>query len=91
MLPQWYVYVLRSLKRDFIYVGSTRDVERRLGEHNRGETQSTKAFLPFEMVAYIAVQTEKKAVELERYLKTGSGKAVLKKRILTDEVPVSGT
>jgi hypothetical protein len=39
------------------------------------------------MVAYIAVRTEKKARELEKYFKTGSGRAVLKKRILTDEAP----
>jgi len=35
--------------------------------------------------AFIAVKTESKARELEKYFKTGSGKAILKKRILTDE------
>jgi hypothetical protein len=38
-------------------------------------------------VAYVAVPTVRKAKELEKYFKTGSGKAVLKKRILTDEAP----
>jgi putative endonuclease len=85
------VYVLVSLKRDFTYVGSTNDLERRLTEHNSGLVQSTKAYRPLDLVAFIAVKTEKKARELERYFKTGSGKAVLKKRILTDEVPRSGT
>ena len=37
------------------------------------------------LVAYVAVPTERKARKLEKYFKTGSGKAVLKKRILTDE------
>jgi hypothetical protein len=37
------------------------------------------------MVAYVAESSERKARELEKYFKTGSGKAVLKKRILTDE------
>jgi len=35
--------------------------------------------------AFIGVKTESKAREFEKYLKTGSGRAILKKRILTDE------
>jgi len=91
IMLQWYVYILRSLIRDFIYVGSTNNLERRLVEHNSGLVQSTKAYRPLEIAAYIAVGTDRKARELERYFKTGSGKAILKKRILTDEVPPSGT
>jgi predicted GIY-YIG superfamily endonuclease len=85
-MPQWYVYILRSLTKGFTYIGSTNNLERRLGEHNSGFVQSTKAYIPLEIVAYIAVKTEKRARELEKYFKTGSGKAILKKRILTDEV-----
>lgn len=88
---EWCVYILKSLTRDFIYVCSTNNLVRRLSEHNNGLVQSTKAYRPFEIAAFIAVKTEKKARQLERYLKTGSGKAILKKRILTDEVPHSGT
>lgn len=36
----------------------------------------------FKLEAYVAVKTEKKAQELEKYFKTGSGRAVLNKRIL---------
>ena len=82
---EWYVYVLRSLKREFIYIGSTNDLRGRLYEHNTGLVQSKKAYRPFEVAAYVAVGTERKARELEKYFKTGSGKAILKKRIPTDE------
>ena len=68
-----------------MYVGSTNDLQLRLLEQNTGSVQSTTSYKPLEMVAYIAVRTEKKARELEKYFKTGSGKAVLKKRILTYE------
>jgi predicted GIY-YIG superfamily endonuclease len=81
-MPQWYVYILKSLIKDFIYVGSTNNLDRRLVQHNTGIVQSTKAYRPFEINAYIAVVTEVKARELEKYFKTGSGKAILKKRIL---------
>ncbi|MCU0368339.1 MAG: GIY-YIG nuclease family protein [Cyclobacteriaceae bacterium] len=78
----WYVYVIKSQVIDFTYIGSTKDIDRRLREHNEGKSQSTKAYKPFELIAYVAVQSELKARELEKYFKTGSGKAILKNRIL---------
>lgn len=78
----WYVYILKSKDKDFLYVGSTTNLKRRLLEHNNGLSVSTKAYKPFQLAAYVAVQTETRAKDLERYFKTGSGKAVLKKRIL---------
>jgi hypothetical protein len=50
-------------------------------------TQSTKHYAPFVLEAYVAVKTKNKAIELENYFKTGSGKAILKKRILTSVTP----
>ena len=81
----WYVYVIRSVSYSFVYIGSTKDLERRLAEHNEGRSRSTEAYRLFIVEAYVAVRTESKARELEKYFKTGSGKAILKKRILTDE------
>ena len=78
----WFVYVLKSINHPFIYIGSSNDVERRLGEHNAGLNQSTKHYAPLEVEAYIAVKTESKARELEKYFKVGSGKSILKRRIL---------
>ena len=65
-----------------MYIGHTDDVDRRLREHNDGLTQSTKHYAPFVLEAYVAVKSQSHAVRLEKYFKTGSGKAVLKKRIL---------
>ena len=87
----WYAYILKSQIANFIYVGLTNNLDRRLAEHNNGLVQSTKPYRPLEIEAYIAVKTENKARQLEKYFKTGSGKAVLKKRILIDEVPQHGT
>ena len=82
----WYVYVLKSLNHPFIYIGFTGDLEKRLEEHNNGLNQSTKHYTPFILEAYVAVRTEAKAVELEKYFKTGSGKSVLKRRILASRI-----
>ncbi len=85
-LPKSWVYVLSSQSRNFIYVGSTTDLEQRLAEHEDGLVQSTKAYRPLKLAAIVGVPDERSARELEKYFKTGSGKAVLRKRILTDEV-----
>ena len=78
----WYVYFLKSISKDYLYIGSTNNLERRSAEHNNGLVKSTKTYKPLRIEAYVAVRTEVKARELEKYFKTGSGKAILKKRIL---------
>ena len=60
-------------------------MHRRMLEHTQGVCQSTKAYRPLQLIGYVAVLTEEKARNLEKYFKTGSGKAILRKRILTDE------
>jgi predicted GIY-YIG superfamily endonuclease len=78
----WYVYFLK-LSNDDIYVGSTNDLRRRLKSHQDGHVQSTKLYLPLTLKSYVAVETEVIARSLERYFKSGSGKAVAKKRFFS--------
>ena len=78
----WYVYILRSQQDNNLYIGSTNDLRRRFHEHNAGHVTATKSRLPFTLESYIAVRSEEKARELEVYFKSGSGHAILKKRIL---------
>lgn len=75
----WYVYFLWLSNGD-TYVGSTDDLRRRVTSHEQGRVTSTKAYLPVTLQSYVAVQTEGNARDLERYFKSGSGKAFAKKR-----------
>ena len=75
----WYVYFLELSNGD-VYVGSTNDLRRRVKAHQRGQVGSTKAHTPVALNSYVAVQTERTARELERYFKSGSGKAFANKR-----------
>lgn len=84
----WYIYFLKSYNFDFTYVGSTNDLKRRIKEHNSGMSKSTSKYKPFFIAASIAVRSEHTARNLEKYFKTGSGKAFLNKRILVDETLV---
>jgi predicted GIY-YIG superfamily endonuclease len=78
----WYVYILKSAIDNKLYVGSTNDVARRLTEHNSGKVDSTKNRMPLRLETYFAVKDRSRAIALEQYFKTGSGRAFLQKRIL---------
>jgi predicted GIY-YIG superfamily endonuclease len=77
----WYVYFL-ELRNGDIYVGSTDDLRRRFKSHQTGHVASTRKYLPATLRSYVAVTHEGIARRLERYFKTGSGKAFAKKRFL---------
>jgi putative endonuclease len=78
----WYVYILKSSIDNNLYIGSTNDIKRRLAEHNSGKVDSTKTRVPLKLEACFSVKDKVKAVKLEQYFKTGSGRAFLNKRIL---------
>ena len=79
----WYVYFLQLHNGD-VYVGSTNDLQRRFESHRSSHVASTKAHLPVALKAYIGVETEANARQLERYFKTGSGKAFASKRFFAN-------
>jgi predicted GIY-YIG superfamily endonuclease len=82
----YFVYFLKSRKHpNWVYVGYTNNIKRRISEHKEGLNISTRPYVPLMLISYITTAKEEKAKEIERYFKGGSGKAVLKKRILTDE------
>jgi len=44
-----FVYILKSLKYDITYTGSTTDLKRRIEEHNGGKCEFTRKYLPWEI------------------------------------------
>lgn len=78
MVYMFFVYVLKSLKNGSHYTGSTNDTERRLYEHNIGQTTYTKNAGPFELVYKETYNTSLEAKQRERFLKTGKGRELLK-------------
>ena len=78
-----YVYLLVSIKDNKkVYIGKTSNLERRLAEHNRGESSYSKTFAPWVIETYVGFSDEKMANAFEVYLKSGSGHAFMKKRLL---------
>ncbi|MHB9019582.1 MAG: GIY-YIG nuclease family protein [Minisyncoccota bacterium] len=65
----FYVYILKSLKDNKLYIGSTSDLNRRYKEHNSGLVKSTKLRKPFKLVYYEAYLSEQDARHREHNLK----------------------
>jgi len=65
----FFVYILKSNKRKWYYVGSTNRLEERLKEHNSGRVQSSKSFFPLKIVYTKEFDTEKEARFYEHKLK----------------------
>ena len=76
----FYVYILESVKEPKqYYVGTTKDIQSRLNEHNAGEVSHTSKFKLWEIKNYFAFRDKTKAYAFERYLKSGSGRSFTKR------------
>ena len=74
----FYMYAISSLDRNYIYVGLTNNLERRLYEHNAGRNKTTKPYLPFTLLHFEECATRLEAREKEKYYKSGVGKENLR-------------
>ena len=77
-----YVYILKSIKFNESYVGQTNNLKNRISDHNSGKSKHTSKYKPWNIVGYYAFIDKEKALKFEKYLKTSSGKAFMKKRLL---------
>lgn len=78
----WVVYILRS-EDNRIYTGCTSNLKERLAKHNNGYVPATKSLIPLELVSYFVFTNKYTAFSFEKYLKSGSGRAFIKKHNLT--------
>jgi putative endonuclease len=69
----WYLYILRSLKDDNLYVGISKNPQKRLAQHNAGKTFSTCNRRPFELLHTENYKSAVEARKREKYLKSFSG------------------
>ena len=64
------------------YVGCTSNLDQRISRHEKGYVESTKYRLTVTVVTTIVFVDKYKAFEFEKYLKTGSGRAFMNKRLI---------
>jgi putative endonuclease len=77
----FYVYVLESLKDKKRYIGYTNNMRRRVEEHNKGLSFSTKFRLPFRLIYFEGCTNQQDAKRREDYLKTTQGRRFLGLRL----------
>jgi putative endonuclease len=75
----YYVYAIKSVHRNYIYVGISSNIARRLDQHNKGQNKSTKPYRPFFLFFHELLDSREKAREREIYFKHSSGKRFLRK------------
>jgi len=80
----YFVYILRSLKNSKkTYVGFTRNIKRRLYFHNLGQSIYTNKFKPWKIETLLIFDSYSIAFKFKSYLKTSSGIAFMRKRLIT--------
>jgi len=76
----YYVYSLKC--KDGFYIGCSNDLKDRIKRHKKGHVEATKDRSPVELDFYIAFKDQCKAFEFEKYLKSGSGRAFIKRHFM---------
>jgi putative endonuclease len=74
----FHVYAIRSLSRNYVYVGLTSNLARRLNQHNSGHNKTTRAYAPFRLIHSESFPSRPQAREREIQLKSGLGKEFLR-------------
>lgn len=79
----YFVYILLSEKDQKLYVGCTKDVDKRIEDHNSGRVLSTKNRYPFVLLYKECFAEKADAFQRERFLKSlWSGR--FKKKLLNE-------
>ncbi len=81
MVFAYYVYILKCADGHF-YVGCTSDLTERLVRHSKGMVLYTSRRLPVQCIGAFGFMDKYKAFAFEKYLKSGSGRAFMNKRLV---------
>jgi predicted GIY-YIG superfamily endonuclease len=75
-----YTYIIKSIFHpNQSYFGFTSNLKQRLEDHNSGKSPHTIKYKPWKLEFYCAFNSKKKAINFEKYLKSGSGRSFTKK------------
>jgi putative endonuclease len=78
----YYVYLLKSKKNGSLYIGHTRNIEKRLKDHNSGVVGYTSKYKPWKLIYYESFLSLEDAKKREKSLKYfGKAYSQLKHRI----------
>ncbi len=73
----FFVYVLLSQKDFKRYIGFTKNLERRVFEHNQGLVKSTRNRRPLKLIYFEEYSDKQKAMQREKFFKSKKGREFL--------------
>lgn len=77
----WYVYILLC-PDNRTYIGCTDDLKDRKSGHDKEQVPATKDRLPAKLISCFAFSNKYTVLNFEKYLKSGSGRAFIKRHTL---------
>lgn len=80
------VYILQSERNNRYYVGSTKNLDRRLKEHKNGKSKFTKLVLPIKLVFRQKFNDIRIARKVEYWLKRQKDKKLLERVIIEGRI-----
>ena len=83
----FFTYILRSLKDNSFYIGSAKDLNKRLAKHNKGLVKSTKHHSPFEIVYYEKFNTLSEVRKRESQIKNWKKRKAIENLIRKSDIP----
>jgi putative endonuclease len=86
----FYVYILKSLRDEKHYIGSTKNLEQRIKDHNRGKSPSVKSRAPFVLVYQEFYQSRIEAIRREKQIKAYKGGIAFEKLIFQRQASNKG-
>ena len=69
-----YVYILQSEVDNSFYIGFTENLEKRVEQHNNGESIYTSRKIPWKLVYFEEMSSKTEAIKRERFLKAQKNK-----------------
>ncbi|OGY20947.1 MAG: hypothetical protein A2126_02785 [Candidatus Woykebacteria bacterium GWB1_45_5] len=83
----YYLYVLKNESTGRYYIGSTNNLERRLQEHRKGKTRTTRVLKTYSLAYKEEFETEQEARFREKKLKSYKSKRYIDWLISKDAGP----
>ena len=83
-----FVYIVQSIKTKKYFIGSSRNLERILSEHNSGKTKSLKNRRSVKLVFSQKFNTTQEARHVERKLKSYKNRNIIEKIFGIKELPI---
>jgi putative endonuclease len=82
----YYIYIIQSQKNGSYYIGSSGKPDKRILEHNMGNTKSTRLLRPWKLIFKQKFELPSEARRIEKKLKTFKSRKIIEQIILDNQI-----